>query len=223
MGTQTGSQARARAARGVFALSGSAGLSRWSGAATGTGPKPPLTAGARLTMRSPSPQAQRALASSPSERAIFVFHLQQLCSTIKETSLRRRINDKQCLQLRREQVTIYSITRTATIALGALEWATRCPWGQRLTLHPPHLSVRFLSTHFAEPGSLPWLLANHMTAWLPSSVGEQWDQMRWGKHPSPSLVAFPWQTCTVPEVRISDLPSSAVKGQHSLSTRTLFS
>lgn len=133
-GTQTDSLSGLGCPRGVRPA-GFRGAFSAVGGASGTGPKPPLTAGARLTTTSPSLKAQRALAFSPLERAIFVFHLQKLCSKIKETSLRRRTND-QCLQLRREQVTISSTTRTVTITPAALGWASRCPRVPHLVLHP---------------------------------------------------------------------------------------
>lgn len=85
----------------------------------------------------PVSESTASLASSPLERAIFVFHLQKLCSKIKETSLRRRTNDNQHLRLGGEQVTISPTTTTATITLAAVELVSCCPWVQPLVLHLP--------------------------------------------------------------------------------------
>ena len=89
----------------------------WSVRVRGMCPKVSRTGDGHFTTRSPSLKAQHALASSPSERAIFVFRLQRLCSKIGEARIRRRTKESQSLQLRREQITaISSTTITTTIA-----------------------------------------------------------------------------------------------------------
>lgn len=108
------------------------------GGTTGPGPKPPLPAGARLTARSPSLKAQSALASSPSERAIFVFHLQKLFPDKGDKSQKEN-QYNQCLQPRREQVTLSPRTRTAKHSPSGTGAGGQRPWVPHPVLHPPSL------------------------------------------------------------------------------------
>ena len=154
-------------------VSASPGLSLWSGTARGTWPKAPRTGGGRLTARSPCLKARRALASSPSERAIFVFHLQKPRSKIREASVGRRKRPASRAQKRTSPCYFLHDGNSCPGRDGA---GFPCPWVPRDVPHPRHLSVGFLSTRSTEePGSLPWLLASHVAAWLPSGVGEQWE------------------------------------------------
>lgn len=70
----------------------------------------------------------------------------------------------QCLQLRREHITAIPTTTAATTPMESTPSQSQLHW----------VSFRGISLHtLQEQGLLPWLLANHMAASLPRSVGEQ--------------------------------------------------
>ena len=157
------------------------------------------TGGARFTERSPSLKAQHALASSPSERAIFVFRLTRLFQSRECKYQEEKQNEPVSpAQKRRNHCRfLNNITTAAAVMENKLSWS-RVALGHRTTSLPRSLSVGFLSVHFTGMRFVAMVTSeSHGIASLPRSAGEQQAQTVMGREDAflPSMVAFPEQTC----------------------------
>lgn len=110
---------------------------------------PSFTYWRRTLYRSPCLKAQHALASSLSERAIFVFRRPRLFQSRGCKYQEERQHEPMSPAQKRGNHCHFlnNITTTAAAVMNTLSWSPGCPWAQDDSL-PRSLSVGFLSVHF---------------------------------------------------------------------------
>lgn len=157
------------------------------------------TGGARFTERSPSLKAQHALASSPSESAIFVFRFPRLFQSRGCKYQDEKENEPVSPAQKRADHCRFlnNITTTAAAVMeNNLSWSGAA-LGHRTTSLPRSLSVGFLSLHFTGMRFVAMVTSKSHGISLPRSAGKQQAQIVMGREDAflPSMVAFPEQTC----------------------------